>query len=389
MEFEQFLQKFHDKIKKETLIQGTISQARNRSKDLKRVRLRTVELKGRLHLQFEYQYEETMQHKNILFEEVKPVFKQLFKDFRQLHAEFENSTVHIQISKKYKVRWTEERSKEKKQIQLLHNRRKNYLLDEHRTYPFLVRLGVQTKEGKIKAKHYDKFKQINRFIELIDDSLLHLPKDEEIRILDFGSGKSYLTFALYHYLHEEKGLNIKVTGLDLKKEVIKTCSKIAQDLNYEHLNFEIGNIHDYQGTDKIDMVVSLHACDTATDMALAQAVKWKAKVILSVPCCQHELRKQIRSDELKIMLKHGLIKERFSALATDSLRAELLTLVGYDTQLLEFISMEHTPKNTLIRAYFTGKSPNEREIADYKSFRNLLHARPFLEGQIADQIKGF
>lgn len=145
MEFEQFLQKFHDKIKKETLIQGTISQARTRSKDLKRVRLRTVELKGRLHLQFEYQYEETMQHKNILFEEVKPVFKQLFKDFRQLHAEFENSTVHIQISKKYKVRWTEERSKEKKQIQLLHNRRKNYLLDEHRTYPFLVRLGVQTK----------------------------------------------------------------------------------------------------------------------------------------------------------------------------------------------------------------------------------------------------
>src|SRR5699024_4687987 len=388
MEFAQLSRRFTEKMEEEILIQGTVSQARLRSQALKRVKLRTVELKGKLHLQFEYQYEERMQHKNIEYEESGEIFDELFKQFRQVHVDFEQSTVQIQISKKYKVNWKESKSKQKKEAQFLHNRPKNYLLNENITYPFLVRLGVQSKDGKVRAKYYDKFKQINRFVELIDDSLDYLPKDRQIRILDFGSGKSYLTFALYHYLHEEKGLNIKVTGLDLKKEVIKDCSLIARDLQYDKLNFEIGNIHDYKETDSIDMVVTLHACDTATDMALAQAVKWRSKVILSVPCCQQELRGQIQSKELEIMLKHGLIKEHFSALATDSIRAELLSLVGYDTQLVEFIDMEHTPKNTLIRAYYTGNEPKTRDIEAYKDFRNLLHAKPFLEKEIADRVQG-
>ena len=189
-------------------------------------------------------------------------------------------------------------------------------------YPFLVRLGVQSPEGKVKKQKYDKFRQINRFVEFIDDALAHLPKDRPVRILDFGSGKSYLTFALYHYLHIEKGLDIRVTGLDLKKEVIEECNVIAKDLGFEQLEFLVGDINDYNEETSVDMVVTLHACDVATDMALARAVKWGAEVILSVPCCQHELFSQIKSPALDVMLQHGLIKERFAALATDSMRAE-------------------------------------------------------------------
>ena len=269
---------------------------------------------------------------------------------------------------------------------LSHNRKKNYLLDENTPYPFLVRLGVQTPDGKVKKQQHDKFRQINRFVEFIDDSLAHLPKDRTIRILDFGSGKSYLTFALYHYLRIEKGLDIKVTGLDLKKEVIEECSMIAKDLGYENLEFLVGDINDYNDETSVDMVVTLHACDVATDMALARAVKWGAKVILSVPCCQHELFSQVNSPALDIMLQHGLIKERFSALATDSIRAELLSLVGYEAQLLEFIDMEHTPKNILIRAYHTGRKASADEINRYTEFRKLLNADPFLEKELGDLL---
>ncbi|HWL13207.1 MAG TPA: SAM-dependent methyltransferase, partial [Ureibacillus sp.] len=271
---------------------------------------------------------------------------------------------------------------EEKEINLSHNRKKQYLLDDATPYPFLIRLGVQTEEGKVKKQKFDKFRQINRFVEFIHDSLEHLPKDRQIRILDFGSGKSYLTFALYHYLKIEKGLDIRVTGLDLKKEVIEECNQIARDLNYEQLEFLVGDINDYNDENSVDMVVTLHACDVATDMALARAVKWGAKVILSVPCCQHELNRQLESPVLEIMTQHGLIKERFASLATDAIRAEILTLVGYDTQVLEFIDIEHTPKNILIRAYFTGKKPTPAQTERYKAFTQFLSAQPFLENEL-------
>ena len=269
-----------------------------------------------------------------------------------------------------------------KTVDYAHNRVKNYALNEGTPYPFLVRLGVQTPEGKVKNQKHDKFRQINRFVELIDDTLSHLPTNRPIRILDFGSGKSYLTFALYHYLRIEKGLDIRVTGLDLKKEVIEECQEIADDLNYDQLEFLVGDINEYEGDTAVDMVVTLHACDVATDMALAKAVNWGAAVILSVPCCQHELFSQIKAPALDVMLQHGLVKERFAALATDSIRAELLTLVGYEAQLVEFIDMEHTPKNILIRAYRNDKQPTEEQISRYTAFRNMLQAEPFLEKEL-------
>lgn len=387
MQFEQLPIQLTNQVSNGTFISGTISQPRMKSDELKRVRLKPIELRGALHIQFEYQYERVLEHENILIGDIGPTLEGLLNRFRQVHAEFTGEEVHIQISKKFKVMWKSKKVTSTKTINLSHNRKKNYLLDEDKAYPFLVRLGVQTPEGKVRNQHQDKFRQINRFVEFIDDSLEHLPKDKVIRILDFGSGKSYLTFALYHYLHVEKGLDIRVTGLDLKKEVIEECQQIADDLQYENLEFLVGDINDYHEETAVDMVVTLHACDVATDMALGRAVKWGAKVILSVPCCQHELFSQIDSPALDVMLQHGLIKERFSALATDSMRAELLSLVGYDAQLLEFIDMEHTPKNVLIRAYYTGKKPGSDAFKRYEDFRSLLNAKPFLEKELEGYLK--
>lgn len=386
MEFEELLTKLAEQLTDGTFISGTISQPRMKSDELKRVRMKPVELRGELHIQFEYQFERVLNHENIPLDELQGKLKELLERFRQVHAEFSNEKIHVQISKKFKVMWKSEQTESVKVADLSHNRQKNYLLDENIPHPFLVRLGVQTPEGKVRNQHQDKFRQINRFVEFIDDSLEHLPKDRTIRILDFGSGKSYLTFALYHYLRIEKGLDIKVTGLDLKKEVIEECSMIAKDLGYDDLEFLVGDINDYNEETSVDMVVTLHACDIATDMALARAVRWGAKVILSVPCCQHELFSQVKSPALDLMLQHGLIKERFSALATDSIRAELLSLVGYEAQLLEFIDIEHTPKNVLIRAYHTGRKPKPEERTRYNEFKTLLNAEPYLEKELGDLL---
>lgn len=385
MNFEEMKEELLQRMINKQLVSATISQPRQKSNEIKRIKIKPIELKGTYHIQFEYQYERVLKHENVLLEDIGQSLDKTFDQFRQLHAQFTNESIQVQLSKKNKVLWKSDRTKEKT-VNLSHNRKKQYLLDDATPYPFLIRLGVQTEEGKVKKQKYDKFKQINRFIEFIDDSLDYLPKDKQIRILDFGSGKSYLTFALYHYLKIEKGLDIKVTGLDLKKEVIEECARIASDLNYTDLEFLVGDINDYNEENSVDMVVTLHACDVATDMALARAVKWGAKVILSVPCCQHELNRQLNSPALSIMTQHGLIRERFAALATDSIRAELLTLVGYETQVLEFIDIEHTPKNILLRAYYTGKKPTLEQRNRYDEFVHFLSAKPFLQNELQDYL---
>ena len=387
MEFEQMKVQLLALISNKTLLQATISQPRQKSNDLKRVKLKPVEIREEYMIQLEYQYERILKHENVALQDLAAKLDMLFEQLRQVHAEFQDQTIQVQLSKKNKVLWKASQNATAKQVDLSHNRKKRYLLDDSRVHPFLVRLGVQAEDGKIKKQKYDKFKQINRFVEFIDDSLAHLPKDKTIRILDFGSGKSYLTFALYYYLKIEKELDIHVTGLDLKKEVIDECNRIAQDLQYENLQFLVGDINDFNEETQVDMVVTLHACDVATDMALARAVKWGAKVILSVPCCQHELNRQLQAPALSVMTQHGLVKERFAALATDSIRAELLSLVGYDTQLLEFIDMENTPKNILIRAYFTGKKPTNEQRVKYDEFVRFLNAKPFLENELQILLK--
>ncbi|REB07826.1 SAM-dependent methyltransferase [Sporosarcina sp. BI001-red] len=382
MEFEKLITDLAARLTDGTFVRATFSQPRTKADGLLRIKAKPIELKGELHIQFEEQFERVLNHHNISANGVELFLTNVLMRFKQVQAEFTGETIQIQLTKKFKVSWKSSVTETSKTADLSHNRKKNYLLEEGTPYPFLIRLGVQSADGQVKKQKHDKFRQTNRFIEYIDDALMHLPKNRTVRILDFGSGKSYLTFALYHYLHIEKGLDIHVTGLDLKKEVIEECAEIARDLEYDRLEFLVGDINDYEDETSVDMVVTLHACDTATDMALARAVRWGASVILSVPCCQHELFSQIQSPMLDVMLQHGLVKERFSALATDSMRAELLTLSGYETQLLEFIDMSHTPKNILIRAYHSGKQPSSESIERYKAFRDLLNARPFLENEL-------
>ena len=294
----------------------------------------------------------------------------LFSDTSSQTASFKNALVETQsftanvlVSKKGTITIKKKMNASAKQpkISLSHNRKKKYILEEGIPVPFLIDLGVMTQNGSIVNAHYDKFRQINRFLEYIEDILPSLPTGRELRILDFGCGKSYLTFAIYYYLKVLKGYPVRITGLDLKEDVIRHCNELAVKYGYDKLEFLCGDIAYYDGCSQVDMVVTLHACDTATDYALAKAVGWGAKVILSVPCCQHELNKQMKNDLLSPVLHYGILKERMAALITDGLRAQILEANGYRTQILEFIDMAHTPKNLLIRAVYNGHCADNKD----------------------------
>ncbi len=323
-----------------------------RGGEIQKVKVRPVELKGSLYFQFESFTKTQVFHKNLEADAAAQEMCVLAQQFKQLQMVTLQEEYSVLISKKGKVNVRKKkRDKVAQQAKnYAHNKAKNYILQEGTAVPFLIDLGVMTHEGRIVSAKSDKFRQMNRFLEFIEDILPQLAKDRELTILDFGCGKSYLTFAMYYYLHELKGYDIRVIGLDLKKDVIAHCSALAQKYGYEKLTFLHGGIADYEGVSEVDMVVTLHACDTATDYALAKEVGWNAKVILSVPCCQHELNRQIQNEMLSPVLDYGLLKERFAALLTDGLRAKYLESKGYETQVLEFIDMEHTPKNILLRA---------------------------------------
>lgn len=286
--------------------------------------------------------------------------------FKNALVETKSFTANVLVSKKGTITIKKKMNASPKQtkISLSHNRKKKYILEEGIPVPFLIDLGVMTQNGNIVNAHYDKFRQINRFLEYIEDILPSLPTGRELRILDFGCGKSYLTFAIYYYLKVLKGYPVRITGLDLKEDVIRHCNELAVKYGYDKLEFLCGDIAYYDGCSQVDMVVTLHACDTATDYALAKAVGWGAKVILSVPCCQHELNKQMKNDLLSPVLHYGILKERMAALITDGLRAQILEANGYRTQILEFIDMAHTPKNLLIRAVYNGHCADNKAQID-------------------------
>lgn len=362
-----------DKQLTEQLLQIIMSDARDKDGIFK-VKVRPVLTGDGLRFQFTSYIGTKVYHKNLTKQAAKEKIANLLqKDLKQMQLSSETANASALVSKKghvtlkvKRLSGQEEKAGEETgtETKLLHNRQKKYLLPEGEVVPFLVDLGVQTKEGRIAAAKYDKYRQINRFLEFIEDIAGSLPKDRTISILDFGCGKSYLTFAMYYYLKIKKQYDIDVIGLDLKEDVIKECSALAGKYGYEHLHFLQGDIKDYQEKEQVDMVVTLHACDTATDYALFKAVKWNAKVILSVPCCQHEMNQQIQNDLLSPVLKYGLLKERMSALITDGIRANLLEELGYRTQVLEFIDLEHTPKNILIRAVKSDKirKPGKEDI---------------------------
>ncbi|MEW4372477.1 class I SAM-dependent methyltransferase [Paenibacillus kandeliae] len=369
------------------LISATLSQRRKRDPEaFTKVVVKPVELKKQLFYQFAYHYSNKVTHDNVpAAEAARPLMELFEQHLRQGLLCTPEADYQILISKKYKVSILT-KTATKTVADLNHNRKKRYILDEGEPVPFLVELGIMNADGKVLAKKYDKFRQINRFLEMVQDILPALPEGRELTIVDFGCGKSYLTFALYHYLNIQQRRPLNIVGLDLKADVIQHCSQLAEKLNYDHLRFLVGDIADYDELDQVDMVVTLHACDTATDAALEKAVRWGASAILSVPCCQHELFSQVQNDALSPLLSHGILKERFSALATDAIRAKLLDLMGYRTQLLEFIDMEHTPKNILIRAVKGSAGEIPVMWQEYTVFRNMLQAAPYLEHACRDLL---
>lgn len=301
--------------------------------------------------------------------------------FRQINLWDDEFEYSVKITKKEKVLFNKKRNNSCQKKEESHNKVKNYLITEGEIIAPLVDMGVFTKEGKVVNSMYDKYRQINKFIEFIDDAVEKTGL-KTLNIIDFGCGKSYLTFVVYYYFTYIKRMPVNVTGLDLKADVIKKCNIAAEKYGYENLHFEVGDINGYRTNEKIDMVITLHACDTATDFALAKAIGWSAKVILSVPCCQHELNRQMKNDVLSPIMNYGLLKERMAALVTDGLRAEYLKREGYDVQVLEFIDMEHTPKNILLRAVKTGRrADNEESIRACESF---LRVTPTL-GRLLDE----
>ena len=357
-------------------ISAVLSNPREKE-ELQKVKIRPLLKGAELHFQLEEFRGKQAFHENVRAEEAVIKIGELMQLFKQMQIETKKFSCTVLISKKGKITIKKKAVSGKvKEVDLSHNRSKKYILQEGTPVMFLQDLGVMTADGKIVRTRFDKFRQINRFLEFIEDILPKLPSDREVTILDFGCGKSYLTFAMYYYLHELKKYDVRIIGLDLKTDVIRKCNELSEKYGYEKLRFLEGNIADYTGVDEVDMVVTLHACDTATDFALAKAVGWKAKVILSVPCCQHEMNEQIQNEILHPALKYGLIKERMAALFTDALRAEYLEREGYDTQILEFIDMEHTPKNILIRAVRTGRAHENGE--EIKQLEDFLHVTPML-----------
>ena len=379
------LRELLDELVNENLTGLILSNPVEKGKGSK-VTVRPLYLKGELCFQEALYRENKVFHHNAPAGEIiERILLYIQDNFRQ--AEITSGEYHavVLVSKKGRVTVKkkmlkkDENEKPTQRINTVqaHNRTKRYILEEGRPVDFLVGLGVQTSDGHIVKAKYDKFRQINRYLEFIEDVLKALPKDRPLHIIDFGCGKSYLTFAMYYYLHELKEYKVEIIGLDLKSDVIDDCNALAKQYGYTGLHFERGDISSYDCAHQVDMVVSLHACDTATDYALDKAVRWNAKVILAVPCCQHEVNRQIENKELGQILKYGLIKERLSALITDGIRANLLEEMGYETRILEFIDMEHTPKNLLIRA--VKREGMRARGGDIRGLTDFLHVETTLQ----------
>lgn len=365
------LKRVLDEVFNDEIIKIVISNKLNKEVKYNKIAVNLKEVNKGKFYQIEKFTDKQVFHENISIESInEKVYECLKGNYKQLSAWSDNYTYDMKISKKGKVFLGKKKSDNSKVVKKGHNKEKNYILKEGMIIEPLIDLGVFTKEGKVINSKYDKYKQINRFIEIIDDEI---KKNDykELTILDFGCGKSYLTFVLYYYFVKIKNINVKMIGLDLKEDVIKKCNEIAKRYNYDNLHFELGDINGFKYNNKVDMVITLHACDTATDYALYNAIKWNSKMIFSVPCCQHEFNAQMKADELSILTKYGIVQERISALMTDSVRANLLECAGYKTQLLEFIDISHSPKNILIRASKSNISKEKKEKS-FKEVNNLI-----------------
>ena len=362
----------------------TFSNIRNKELELDKVIAKLVSIKNNINIQFEYRFKRIIKHTNIITsdtETVKNELMKLFKLAKDINIVTINENINIKISKKFKIN-VNRKKVNTRNISFDHNNKKEYFLSEKEKYPFLIELGIQSKEGHIIKNKFNKFKQINKYLEFIKQAITQLNTKKQITILDFGSGKSYLTFSAYYYLNEILKLDVKIIGIDLKKEVIEHCNKISKKLDFSKLSFIYGDVINYENNNEIDMVISLHACNTATDIAILKALGWNTKVFFAVPCCQKEVNSQLNNDFLPFMLKHGIIKEKFSTLLTDSIRSEVLEAFGYKSDIVEFLSEENTPKNQLIRAYRVNNTIDTKKIEKLEKFTSSLNIKMFLLDEI-------
>lgn len=367
------------------LIKLVFGNVRKKSNPYKKVTIHPVKLQCNLMFQIEYHFEKKVTHENLSTIEVIELSEKLInEEFKQINIKTTVEDIQVLASKPEKPKIIRKKVEERAALNLEHNKEKNYIIPDKTPCEFLIKLGVMSEDGKVFQKHYAKFRQINRYLEIVEDVIEYLPNkgDKPLKIIDFGCGKSYLTFALYHYLKLLKKRNVEIIGLDLKEDVIKFCNKTAEELGYKELNFLMGDIADYT-SDHADMVVTLHACDTATDYALINAVNWNSKVILSVPCCQHEMFSQIKNDLHQPMYKHGILKDRFTELLTDGLRGLKLEACGYDVTMIEFTSLEHTSKNIMIRAVKGMGAEKDvtmkKAQAEYEDLKDFYNVKPTID----------
>lgn len=360
------------------LVKAVFSQPADKTADSK-ITVRPVSLKGRTVYQAERIHDNKAYHENL--DEpglMKLLERELDGSYRQVLFATQTENIQYILKNNGSYRRSGKASVQRPGGTQSHDRAREYILREGENIPALVDLGVFTQELRVARSRYDKYKQINRFVELIDDEFRRMDSDE-ITILDFGCGKSYLTFILYYYFAMKRGIKATIIGYDLKADVVERCNAIAKKYGYDRLRFYVADVtRDVLYDEHVDMLVTLHACDVATDYALDYAVKHGVKHIFSVPCCQHEINSQIKKGgELDIFLRHGIIKERMSALLTDSIRAAVLEDMGYSVDLIEFIDFDHSPKNIMIRAVRDrGRGSTNidraRALADRYGFRQTL-----------------
>ena len=342
----------------EKIIKGVISGKKDKNQKNEKVKIDTILIKDKPILQFAIYTDKQVFHKNVEEIEAKDLIVSFLTDeFNNLELATEDYIYSYRITQKGKVLSNKRKTKEVSLVPISHNKKKNYILEDGTLVPALVDLGIQMTDGKVTKAGYDKFKQINRFLEIIDDCI---SEEKHLNIIDFGCGKSYLTFILYYYFVEIKKMDVTITGLDLKEDVIDHCNEIAEKYGYSKLKFYKGDIAKYKEKNDIDMIVTLHACDTATDYALYHAITMNVKYIFSVPCCQHEINLELDSKNFHVINKFGILKDRFSALLTDAIRANILQYYGYKTNVMEFVDFENSPKNLLIRAVKTNNSLNPK-----------------------------
>jgi len=355
------------------LIRIVLSKPTDKSTETpQKLTVRPVEIKGEVQFQATSRLNNQESHENLAAAEmIKAVLDAFPRVLLDCHVFTVAGDHSFKAKKGGALRWSRSRPS-LQQESTSHNRAKSYLIPDGEPCDFLAAIGVMTDAGKVYKSKYQKFRQINRFLELVNDVVDQLPETGVLRVVDFGCGKSYLTFALHHLLTSIRKRQVDIVGLDRRADVIQTCQAVAKTLKLKDLEFRVGDIAAHATDQPVNLAVSLHACDKATDDALAKAVAWNAEVILAVPCCQHELADKVVSDDLASMLDHGLIRERMSALATDSLRAKALQACGYKTQLVEFIDMEHTPKNILIRAVRSNSVSADVPLKEYESLKRAL-----------------